>query len=85
MCSKFGSENCKIDSVNKKLGAKNFDTKQLKAGIAGQNLNHDFYTIDLNNDKSWFIVFQDLLQENGNGTKEFSDIFKTISSSIIFK
>ncbi|CAN5783493.1 hypothetical protein BH10BAC2_BH10BAC2_35700 [soil metagenome] len=85
MCSKFGSENCKIDSVNRKLGAKNYETKQLKVSIAGQNLNYDFYAINLDDDKSRFIVFQDLLEENGNGTKEFSAIFKIISSSIILK
>lgn len=85
MCSKFGAENCKIEGVTKKLGTKNFETKQLKVAIAGQNLNYDFYAVNLDDEKSRFIVFQDLLQEDGNGTKEFAEIYKIITSSIIFK
>jgi len=84
MISKFGKENCVVEDFQNQLGSKKCNGKRINVSLAGQKLVLECYEIKLDDFKSRFIYFQDTLEDNVH-SKEFSDGFKVIGSTIIFR
>ncbi|MEO6253753.1 MAG: hypothetical protein ABIO79_10625 [Ferruginibacter sp.] len=83
MIKKFGKKNTVIEDFEKELGGRKFDGKKLTVSLVGQKLEMECYEILLDDYKSRFIYFQDLITDNQNSDEYLQGLSK-IRSSIKF-
>lgn len=83
MIKKFGKKNCVVEDFEKELGHKMCTGKKINVTLAGQKLVLECFELKLNDFKSHFIYFQDLIENNEN-SKEYETGFNIINSSIIY-
>lgn len=81
MVDGFGKENCAVKNFKRRLGGKMRNGKILFVSLADQDCVIEFYEIKLNDSKSRFIYFQDVLEENEH-TEEYENVLSLISSTI---
>ena len=82
MISSFGEENCRTKKIKTKLGDKTLSGIQLFVELVGQKLTIDLYEYSTSENNSKYIVFQDILEEDGTSTIEGVNAFKMISETI---
>lgn len=85
MIVEFGEEKCKTKEIKSRIGEKILSGIQLYVELVGQKLTVDFYEYSNSESNSKYIAFQDILDENGNASKEASRTFKMINDSIQYK
>ncbi|MGZ4047894.1 MAG: hypothetical protein ACXVNN_00955 [Bacteroidia bacterium] len=85
MVKQFGKKNCSIESIKKELGNKYLNGKRINVKLVGQNLTIDFYEIKLDDNKSRFISFQDVLGENNAPSEEGIKTINLIDNTIKYQ
>jgi hypothetical protein len=81
---KFGKKNCVVESFQKKLGSKLCNGKKMNVSLAGEKMSLEYYEILLNDYKSRFIYFQDVIVDGAN-SDEYDKVINMVNSSIVFE
>jgi len=81
----FGRENCSLQETEVPIGLKTLYGTRIMVEMAGQGLTFDFLKIPSEDGKSWFIAFQDSLNDDGSGTEEAAITLEMIDQSIVYK
>lgn len=84
MVKKFGKKNCSVEDFRKELGNKTCDGKKLFVSLIGQKLVLECYEIKLNDYKSRFLYFQDVITEEQH-SKEYYSALEMVNSTIVYK
>lgn len=87
MMSQFGPENTKVVNENASitLGQQELSGTSIRISIAEHSLAVDIYRVPSAEGTTRLLVFQDSLDDSGNGSKEKADAMRLIKSSFGLK
>lgn len=85
MKDRFGKENCSIVDFQKELGSKKMKGKRLNVTLVGSHLVYDMYELNLPGNTTWYIAFQNSINDDGSSTEEFKRVFNVVNSTIKFR
>jgi hypothetical protein len=85
MIIEFGEENCETEDVQIELGGKKLSGMKILVNLIGQSLTIDFLEINSTPNNASYLMFQDILNEDGSPSLESIKTLELIDKTVIFK
>jgi hypothetical protein len=82
MIKKFGKKNCSVDDKNMIIKNRELKGKRINVNLLGARLTYDLFPINLGNNKTHIIAFQDTKTESGKDSAEGTETMNLIARSI---